>query len=125
MSRSRCVSRRLTIPAPRLPCFSRRAMLAREEAVNAVSLPAKKADSSRQSRTIRSESQSFALIGFQSGALDFLRSCVRQLAGQKVSHLGRIDVVFDKSVADAPHQYECELAAPDFLVLPEIGRAHI
>ena len=36
------------MPARLLPCFSSRVMLAREEAVSAVSLPAKNADSSRQ-----------------------------------------------------------------------------
>ncbi len=61
-SRSRCSSRRLTIAARLLPCFSSRAMLAREEAVSAVSLPAKNADSSRQISTITRESQSFAFI---------------------------------------------------------------
>ena len=45
-----------------LPCFSSRAMLARDDAVSAVSLPAKKADSSRQITTIPRESQSFAVI---------------------------------------------------------------
>jgi hypothetical protein len=37
-------------------------MLAREEAVNAVSLPAKKAESSRQIKTTTIEIQSFAVI---------------------------------------------------------------
>jgi hypothetical protein len=37
-------------------------MLAREEAVSAVSLPAKKADSRRQKKTMTRESQSFAVI---------------------------------------------------------------
>ena len=36
------------MPARLLPCFSSRVMLAREDAVSAVSLPAKNADSSRQ-----------------------------------------------------------------------------
>ena len=38
------------------------AMLAREEAVSAVSLPAKKADSSKQTRTMTRDSQSLAVI---------------------------------------------------------------
>ena len=60
--RSRCASRRLTRPARRLPCFSSRIMLAREEAVSAVSLPAKNADSSRHTKTIIRESQSVPVI---------------------------------------------------------------
>ena len=64
-SRSRCSSRRLTMPARRFPCFSRRVMLARDEAVSAVSLPAKKAESSRQIRTTTRESQSFVVIARQ------------------------------------------------------------
>ena len=36
------------MPARLLPCFSSRVMLARDDAVSAVSLPAKNADSSRQ-----------------------------------------------------------------------------
>ena len=44
-------------------------MLARDDAVNAVSLPAKNADSSRQISTIPIDSQSFAVISlFLSGA---------------------------------------------------------
>ena len=46
------------MPARLSPCFSSRGMLAREEAVSAVSLPAKNADSSRQTSTMTSESQS-------------------------------------------------------------------
>ena len=48
--------------APRLPCFSSRAMLARDDAVSAVSLPAKNADSSRQTSTTPSEIQSLVVI---------------------------------------------------------------
>ena len=51
--------------ARRLPCFSSRAMLARDEAVSAVSLPAKNADSSRQIRTAATVSQSIAVIAPQ------------------------------------------------------------
>ena len=42
ISRSRAASSRLTMPALRLPFFSSRSMLARDDAVSAVSLPAKK-----------------------------------------------------------------------------------
>jgi hypothetical protein len=48
---SRALSRWLTSAARGFPCLSRRCMLAREDAVNAVSLPAKKAESTIQ-RTI-------------------------------------------------------------------------
>ncbi len=51
-----------------LPCFSSRAMLAREDAVSAVSLPAKNADSSRQTSTIARDSQSFVVMTFSRGA---------------------------------------------------------
>ena len=37
--RSRCASRRLTMVASVLPCFSSRSIAAREDAVSAVSLP--------------------------------------------------------------------------------------
>jgi hypothetical protein len=37
--RSRCASRRLTMVASTLPCFSRRFIAARDDAVSAVSLP--------------------------------------------------------------------------------------
>ena len=50
------------MPARLLPCFSSRVMLARDDAVSAVSLPAKNADSSRQNSTMTRESQSFAVI---------------------------------------------------------------
>ena len=55
---SRALSSRLTSTARRFPCFSSRCMLAREEAVNAVSLPAKKAESKMQLRTATRASQS-------------------------------------------------------------------
>ena len=60
--RSRASSRRLTIAARRLPCISNRCMVAREEAVNAVSLPEKNAESKRQIRTMTSASQSSGVI---------------------------------------------------------------
>jgi hypothetical protein len=56
--RSRASSRRLTMRACRLPCFSSRSMVARDDAVSAVSLPEKNAESSRQTKTISSASQS-------------------------------------------------------------------
>ena len=56
------------MPACLLPCFSSRAMLAREDAVSAVSLPAKNADSKRQISTMTRESQSIAVIKFVLGA---------------------------------------------------------
>ena len=55
---SRALSRRLTSAARWFPCLSRRCMLAREEAVNAVSLPAKKAESKMQMRTAARANQS-------------------------------------------------------------------
>ena len=93
------------MPARLLPCFSSRAMLAREEAVSAVSLPAKNADSSRQTNTITSESQSCR------------DHYLGELVGKEGAHLGRADVVFDEGLADAAHQDEGELAALHFLVL--------
>ena len=60
--RSRCSNRRLTMAARRFPCFSSRDMLARDDAVSAVSLPEKKAESSRQIKTTTSDSQSFVVI---------------------------------------------------------------
>ncbi len=45
--RSRTLSRYVTIPASRLPCFCSRSMLAREEPVSAVSLAEKNAETSR------------------------------------------------------------------------------
>ena len=58
ISRSRASSSRLTMAARRSPCLASRSMVAREEAVSAVSLPAKAAESNRQSRTIAIASQS-------------------------------------------------------------------
>ncbi len=58
MNRSRACSRRLTIAARWLPCFSSRSMRAREEAVSAVSLAAKKNESKTQTRTMRMATQS-------------------------------------------------------------------
>src|SRR3569832_2783023 len=103
--RSRFCSRRLTIPACLFSCFSSRAMLARDDAVSAVSLPAKKAEHMRQTRTTARESQSAAVMA------------AGDSAGQKCAHLGGIDVVFDKSAADAAHKNEGERAALHFLVL--------
>src|SRR3569832_2519352 len=80
--RSRLCSRRWTIPARLFPCFSSRAMLARDDAVSAVSLPAKKAEHMRQTRTTARESQSAAVMA--SG----------DSAGQKCAHFGGIVVVF-------------------------------
>ena len=58
ISRSRLRQQPVDDAARRFPCFSSRVMLAREEAVSAVSLPAKNADSSRQTKTTTRESQS-------------------------------------------------------------------
>src|SRR3569833_3706043 len=103
--RSRLCSRRLTIPARLFPCFSSRAMLARDDAVSAVSLPAKKAEHMRQTRTTASESQSAAVMMSGDGA------------GQKCAHFGRVDLVFDESLADAAHEDERQRAAFHFFVL--------
>src|SRR5512146_1372620 len=97
--RSRWVSSRLTMPARGFPCFSSRAMLARDDAVSAVSLPAKKAEHMRQTRTTASESQSAAVMMSGDGA------------GQKRAHFGRIDLVLDEGLADAAHENEGERAA--------------
>src|SRR6185437_9108898 len=105
ISRSRLASRRLTMPARRSPCFSSRAMLARDDAVNAVSLPAKKADSRRQITTTTSDIQSAAVMGSGDGV------------SQKRAHVGRIDIAFDEGLADAAHENESERAAFHFLVL--------
>ena len=64
ISRSRFSSKLLTMPAPPVSVLFQTRHVPREEAVSAVSLPAKKADSSRQIRTMTMESQSFAVIGF-------------------------------------------------------------
>ena len=45
ISRSRAASSRLTMPALRLPSCCSRSIVARDDAVSAVSLPAKKNDS--------------------------------------------------------------------------------
>ena len=57
-SRSRIASKRLTMEASLLPCFSSRIMAAREDAVSAVSLAEKKADSTRHNRIAATVNQS-------------------------------------------------------------------
>src|SRR5450830_1016927 len=119
-SRSRCSSRRLTMPARLLPCFSSRAMLARDDAVSAVSLPAKNADSNTNTVTIAS--QSWASISLDSDPLslnqrDRLSSSRVKFIGEEGAHLGRTDVILDEGLADAAHQDKRELAALNFLVL--------
>ena len=47
-NRSRVASSRLTMVASRLPCFSSRIMAARDDAVSAVSLAEKNAETKRQ-----------------------------------------------------------------------------
>ena len=56
--RSRASSILLTRPARRLPCLSSRRMRARDDAVRAVSLPEKNADSRRQMNTASRMNQS-------------------------------------------------------------------
>src|SRR6185295_2425773 len=107
-----------------------RVIRAREDAVNAVSLPAKNAEISRQSTTTTSDSQSEAVIGLFSSdyflAHDLIRhpphlsgSCFSKFFGEKGPNLGGIDFVFDKRVADPAHQYEGERSAFYFLVLAD------
>src|SRR6478672_7871226 len=105
--RSRLASKRLTIFASAFPFFSSRAMLAREEAVSAVSLPAKNADSKRQINTTTRDIQSAAVIGASRGERAFEES----------ADLGRLDVVLDECLPDAAHENERERAAFDLLVL--------
>src|SRR5450759_5025758 len=121
-SRSLCSSRRLTMPARLLPCFSSRAMLARDDAVSAVSLPAKNADSSSNTNTVTIASQSWASISLDSDPLslnqrDRLSSSRVKFIGEEGAHLGRTDVILDEGLADAAHQDKRELAALNFLVL--------
>ena len=78
-------------------------MLAREDAVSAVSLPAKNADSSRHTSTMTRESQSFAVIVIRRVILSenrfhFSGSCAGEFIGQEGAHLGRIDVVLDEGL---------------------------
>src|SRR5215813_8700145 len=101
---SRALSRRFTIAAPRFPCFSRRCMLAREEAVNAVSLPAKKAESRIQIRTATRANQSWPAFA-------------REFLDQKGVDLGGIDVGRDEAFADSARQDERQLASLDLFVL--------
>src|SRR3569623_792851 len=61
----------------------------------------------RQTRTTARESQSAAVMA--SG----------DSAGQKCAHFGGIDVVFDKSAADAAHENESKSPALHYLVLRE------
>ena len=63
--------------------------------------------SSRQIKTTTIESQSFAVIA----SAKFVR--------EKSTHLGGIDIVLDKGLADAAHQNECERAAPNLFVLSD------
>ncbi len=64
ISRSRIANRLETTSASRLPCFESRSMLAREAPVSAVSLAAKKADTSRQATTMESVNQSMMRRSF-------------------------------------------------------------
>src|SRR5665811_616228 len=108
--------------ARRFPCFSSRAMLAREEAVSAVSLPAKNADSSSNTNTVMIASQSWASISLDSDPLslnqrDRLSGSRVKFVGEEGAHLGRTDVILDEGRSDAAHQDKGELAALHFLVL--------
>src|SRR4029077_13659801 len=91
--------------ARRFPFFSSRSMRPRENAISAVSLPAKKNDSRRQARTRMIENQSNRVI------------VSAYFFSEKGAHLRGIDITFHKSLADAAHQDEGELAARHLLVL--------
>src|SRR6478672_7357424 len=108
ISRSRLSSRRLTIPALGLPFFSSRSMRARENAISAVSLPAKTNESARQATIATIESQSSEVIELLClGASSYPKtaprcpgSCSGQGVGEKAANLRRIDVIGDEGLAD-------------------------
>ena len=105
ISRSRASSRRLTMAARRLPCFSSRSMRAREDAVSAVSLPAKKNDSSRQSED--DDDRKPVECGHRAASFS-VRNARTSAASTSRS---------DEGLPDAARQDEGELAALDLLVL--------
>src|SRR5262245_31536830 len=104
MSCSRAATRRLTIPAWRLPPFASRIMAARDATVSAVSLPENRNDITRQTTTATMMMMSAVVI-------------VCELCAQKCAHVLGIDVRRDERAADAARKNEGELAALDLLVL--------
>ena len=104
-SRSRVARSRLTIVASRLPCFSSRIMAAREDAVSAVSLAEKKADTAKHTATARTSSQSKIFIAWQASHRE------------RPAHRACVDAGVDKCCADPAHQNECGHSALYFLVL--------
>ena len=104
-SRSRVASSRLTIVASRLPCFSSRIMAAREDAVSAVSLAEKNADTSQADhdrRTVQPVENIHRSASFSS---------------RKARTSRAIDAGVDEGCADPAHQNECRHSALYFLVL--------
>src|SRR4051794_28230845 len=104
--RSRMLNRLETTPASRLPCFHSRSMLAREAPVSAVSLAAKKAETSRQAMTIEKVNQSILVLAF-----------ARQLPFEKIANQCGFDIWRDHGAAYGLEQDESQLAALDLLVL--------
>src|SRR5215831_2100792 len=105
ISLSRAAISWLTLAASPSPCRWSRSMRAREEAMRAVSLPAKKNESSRQPRTAASANQSSITI------------CLAEYCLKKGSDLTRIDIGCDEARADGVRQDEREAAALHLLVL--------
>src|SRR5579871_977170 len=102
--RSRTLSSQLTFAAWRLPCFSSRNILARDEPVSAVSLAAKNAEISSRTMTMRNESQCIVLAS-------------AQLALQEGVDGRRLDVRRDHGLTQRLQQNERQAPAPDLLVL--------
>src|SRR5215471_7819958 len=105
ISLSRAAISWLTIAASRSPCRWSRSMRAREAAMRAVSLPAKKNESSRQPRTAARANQSSITI------------CLAEDCLEKGPDLARIDIGRDEACADGARQNERKAAALHLLVL--------
>ncbi len=98
------------MPARRFPCFSSRVMLARDDAVSAVSLPAKKADSRRQKKTMtkgkpvgRGHRLFLARDLIRKPVSTFRDHALSEFFAEESANLGRIDIILDERLADATH----------------------
>src|SRR4029078_7539116 len=131
--RSRMSSSCETTSGSRLPCLESRNMLASEAPVRAVSLAAKKPDTSRQTMTMENPSQSMQHSGLlvltrfldanryplRLKTLWFFRASdlLRELLFQEIAHRRGLDVPGDDGAPHRLQQDEGELAARDLLVL--------
>src|SRR3981189_441784 len=105
--RSRSSSSRLTMAALGSPSRASRAMVARDEAVSAVSLPEKKNDTKRQNATAIRATKAAERKGAPAGGPPWGGLPRGDLAGKKGAPRPRLDVGRHEGRPDGAHENEC------------------